>query len=75
MEGLFYMYVSIYVFQKHVKSRKIYMYVDYTHDQLNTTHFIIVFRIFFEGGAQNLSLPPGARYGRYATSHSLCDGM
>ena len=50
MEGLFYMYVSIYVFQKHVKSRKIYMYVDYTHDQLNTTHFIIVFRIFFEGG-------------------------
>ena len=25
------------------------------------------FRIFFEGGAQNSSLPPGARYPRYAT--------
>ena len=37
---------------------------DYTHDQLYYTFY---FRIFFLGGAQNLSLPPGASYPRYAT--------
>ena len=43
----------------------------YTHDQLNTRHFIVsFFWNFFEGGgAQNSSLPPGARYPRYATAH------
>ena len=41
------------------------MQYDYTHDQLNTRHYIISF--FFGGGAQNLSLPPGASYPRYAT--------
>ena len=42
---------------------------NYTHDQLNTRHFIIIVLDFFEGGgrAQNSSLPPGARYPRYAT--------
>ena len=41
---------------------------NYTHDQLNTRHYIIIFLgIFLRGGAQNLSLPPGARYPRYAT--------
>ena len=38
---------------------------DYTHDQLHTRHYIF----FFGGGAQNLSLPPGASYPRYATEH------
>ena len=33
---------------------------DYTHDQLNTRHFCGIF--FLGGGAQNLSLPPGASY-------------
>ena len=48
----------------------IYIYI-YTHDQLNTRHFIIIFLNFFEGGgAQNSSLPPGARYPRYATGES-----
>ena len=36
-----------YVFQNYVKSRKIYMYrlrrYSYTHDQLNTRHFNIIF--------------------------------
>ena len=32
---------------------------NYTHDQLNTRHFISFFRIFSMEGAQNLSLPPG----------------
>ena len=41
----------------------------YTHDQLNTRHFNIIFWEFFEGGgAQNLSLPPGASYPRYTTA-------
>ena len=42
---------------------------DYTHDQL---YYILLsfFRIFFLGGAQNLSLTPGASYPRYAT---VCD--
>ena len=41
---------------------------NYTHDQLNTKHYIITFLgIFLRGGAQNSSLPPGARYPRYAT--------
>ena len=40
----------------------------YTHDQLNTRHYIIIYLgIFLRGGAQNSSLPPGARYPRYAT--------
>ena len=44
---------------------------NYAHDQLNTRHFIIIFKDFFEGGgAQNSSLPPGARYPRYATGVS-----
>ena len=34
-----------------------------------TIHFIIIFYdFFFGGGAQNLSLPPGASYPRYATA-------
>ena len=33
---------------------------NYTYDKLNTRHFIIIF--FLRGGAQNLSLPPGASY-------------
>ena len=37
---------------------------NYTQDQLNTRHFL---GIFLRGGAQNSSLPPGARYPRYAT--------
>ena len=42
---------------------------NYTHDQLNTIDILLsVFRNFFEGGgAQNSSVPPGARYPRYAT--------
>ena len=41
---------------------------NYSHDQLNTRHFIIIFYDFLRGpGAQNLTLPPGARYPRYAT--------
>ena len=41
---------------------------NYPHDQLNTRHFIIIFGYFFEGGgAQNLTLPPGTSYPRYAT--------
>ena len=39
---------------------------DYTHDQLNTRQCITIFYKFFEGGAPNLSLSPGARYPRYA---------
>ena len=35
----------------------------YTYLQLKN----IIFKNFFEGGAQNLTLPPGARYPRYAT--------
>ena len=39
---------------------------NYTHDQLNTRRFIIIFEKKNEGGgAQNLSLPPGASYPRY----------
>ena len=41
---------------------------NYTHNQLNTRYFSIIFKNFFEGGAQNLSLPPGASYPRYATA-------
>ena len=41
---------------------------NYTHDQLNTRHYIRIFLGFFlRGGPQNSSLPPGARYPRYAT--------
>ena len=41
------MYICQYVFQSHVKSRKIYMLpwlrrYNYTHDQLNTIHFNII---------------------------------
>ena len=44
----------------------------YTHDQLNTRHFNIIFLLeFFEGGAQNLSLPPGASYPRNATEQKI----
>ena len=39
---------------------------NYTHVQLNTRHFNIIFRIFFWGGRKNLSLSPGASYYRYA---------
>ena len=45
---------------------------NYTHDLLNTRPFVIIFRNFFRGGgAQNLSLPPGASYPRYATGLKL----
>ena len=46
---------------------------DYTHDQLYYTIYTnndivqIAFLGFFWGEAQNLSLPPGASYPRYAT--------
>ena len=33
-------------------------------------HFNIIFKIFFFGGAQNLTLPPGASYPRYATAYN-----
>ena len=62
---------SGYVFQNHAKSRKYTCRVrryDYTHYQLNTKHFNIIFLGIFIRGAQNLSLPPGARYPRYATA-------
>ena len=42
---------------------------NYTHDQLNTRHFNIIFYKFFEGGGQNISLPPCASYPRYATDN------
>ena len=47
---------------------------NYTHDQLNTRHYIMIYLgIFFEGGggAQNSSLPPGARYPRYTLHATL----
>ena len=34
-------------------------------------HFNIIFKNFFEGGAQNLTLPPGASYPRYATAMNI----
>ena len=61
------LHVCQYVFQNHLKSRKIYNYI---HDQLNTRHYIIIFLGFFlrgGPGAQNSSLTPSARYPRYAT--------
>ena len=66
------MFVSMHVFQNRVKSRKICMYS--SADKI--IHMICwildillsFFRIFFlRGGAQNSSLPPGARYPHYAT--------
>ena len=44
---------------------------DYTHDQLNTRHYIII--LFLEG-TQNLNLPPGASYPRYATGEEVGGG-
>ena len=40
---------------------------NYTHNHFNTRHLKKKIRIFLRGGAQNLSLPPGASYPRYAT--------
>ena len=44
---------------------------NYTHGQLNTIHFNIIFlEISLRGeGAQILSLPPGASYPCYATEY------
>ena len=39
----------------------------YTHNQLNTRYHFLEF-FLRGGGAQNLSLPPGASYPRYATA-------
>ena len=67
-------HVRQYAFQNHVKSRKIYVWAtryNYTHDQLNAIDISISFlRILLRGGggAQNLTLPPGASYPRYATA-------
>ena len=40
-----------------------------------TIHFILGFFFFGGGGAQNLSLPPGASYPRYATADELPGGL
>ena len=57
------LHVCQYVFQNYVKSRKIYAIK--LHNTIDIS--ISFLRIFLRGGAQNLTLPPGASYPRYAT--------
>ena len=59
--GRLILHVFQYVFQNHVKSRKIYVAVyatryNYTHDQLNTNyiHFNIILKNIFEGGGRKI---------------------
>ena len=71
--GLFFMYVSMYfkIMSNVVKYTCRLRRYNYTHDQLNTRHLNIIFLGIIlrgGGGAQNLSLPPGASYPRYATA-------
>ena len=72
------MYVSIHfkIMSKVVNYTCRLRRYNYTHNQLSARHFSIIFRNFFEGGgAQNLSLPLGASYPRYATETSLANGQ
>ena len=58
------LHVCQYVFQNHLKSRKYTCWLrryNYTHDQLNTRHYIMIFLGFFlRGGGRKIKVCPRA---------------